>query len=144
MIKRLAAFCFVLLLAVPAAAQVSAGIRAGASIDPDQFYFGGHVETRELVENVTFRPNVEVGVGNGVTTIAFNFELAYKFRTKSQWRPYIVGGPALNVYDTSDESSAKGGFNLGFGAEHRGGLFGEVKFGMIDSPDVKFGIGFRF
>ena len=67
-----------------------------------------------------------------------------RFRTNKPWRPYVVGGPALNIYDTSDETNAKGGFNIGVGAEHRGGLFGEVKFGLIDSPDVKFGIGFKF
>ena len=144
MIKRFAAFSFVLLLAVPAAAQVSTGIRAGASVDPDQFYFGGHVETRELVENITFRPNVEVGIGDDVTFIALNFELAYKFRTGKPWRPYVAAGPALNIIDTSSETDAHGGFNIAIGGEHRRGLFGEIKFGMIDSPDFKFGIGFRF
>jgi hypothetical protein len=143
--RRFVAFPFGFLrLASPAAAQMSTGIRAGASVDPDQFYFGGHVETRELVENVHFRPNVEIGIGNDVTTIGLNFELAYKFPTSRPWRPYVAVGPALNIYDTDFETSSFGGFNLGIGAEHRGGLFGEVKFGMIDSPDFKFGIGFRF
>jgi hypothetical protein len=144
MMKRLAALSFALLLAVPAAAQVTTGVRAGASVDPDQFYFGGHVETRNLVENVTFRPNVEVGIGDDLTLIAFNFELAYKFRAGRPWRPYVAAGPALNVVDTDSDTSANGGINFAIGAEHRGGLFGEVKFGMIDSPDFKFGIGFRF
>lgn len=143
--RRFAAFSFAfVLLAAPAAAQVSTGIRAGASVDPDQFYFGGHVETRELVENTTFRPNVEIGIGNEVTTIALNFELAYKFPTNRPWRPYVVGGPALNIYDTDLDTDSRGGFNIGIGVQHSGGLFGEVKFGTIDSPDFKFGIGFRF
>ena len=148
--RRFAAFTFVFfLVAAPAVAQqarqLSTGVRAGASLDPDQFYFGGHVETRELAENVTFRPNIEIGIGNEVTTIALNFELAYKFQTKqSPWRPYAVFGPALNIYNTDVETSSHGGFNIGGGVEHRGGLFGEVKFGTIDSPDIKFGIGFRF
>ena len=143
--RRFAAFSFAFLLsAAPAAAQVSAGARAGASVDPDQFYFGAHVETRELAENMFFRPNVEIGIGNDVTTIALNFELAYKFQTSRPWRPYVPFGPALNIYDTDLDTASHGGFNIGIGAEHRGGLFGEVKFGTIDSPDVKFGIGFRF
>jgi hypothetical protein len=145
MMKRLVvAASFVLSLAAPAAAQMSTGIRAGASVDPDQFYFGGHVETRELADNVTFRPNIEVGIGDDVTLVAFNFELAYKFQTNSRWRPYVAAGPALNVYDSSDDTDARGGFNIAIGAEHGGGLFGEVKFGLIDSPDFKFGVGFRF
>jgi hypothetical protein len=143
--RRFAAFAFVFLLsAAPAAAQISAGLRAGASIDPDQFYFGVHAETRELAENISFRPNVEIGIGNDVTAIALNFELAYKIPTSRAWRPYIPFGPALNIYHTDVETSSHGGFNIGIGIEHRGGLFGEVKFGTLDSPDVKVGIGFRF
>jgi hypothetical protein len=144
-LRRFPLFAFVFLLfAAPAAAQVSSGIRAGASIDPDQFYFGGHVETRPLLENMFFRPNVEIGVGNDVTTLALNFELAYKFVTTRPWRPYAVFGPALNIYDTESDTSSFGGFNIGVGVEHSGGLFGELKIGTIDSPDIKFGIGFRF
>ena len=44
-----------------ASAQVAAGVRAGVSIDPDQFYVGGHIETDPLVERLVFKPNVEVG-----------------------------------------------------------------------------------
>ena len=32
--------------AVPAFAQAHAGIRAGVSGSPDQFFFGGHIESR--------------------------------------------------------------------------------------------------
>ena len=38
----------------------------------------------------------------------------------------------------------KADLNLLFGVENRGGLFFEVKVGAIDSPDVKFGVGFTF
>ena len=44
--------------AAPARAQ-SVGVRAGASVDPDQFYFGGHLETPPLVDRVYLRPNLE-------------------------------------------------------------------------------------
>jgi hypothetical protein len=42
--------CFVLGFgfAAPAAAQTF-GVRAGASVNPDQFYVGAHLETGELV-----------------------------------------------------------------------------------------------
>jgi hypothetical protein len=44
-------------LGVPAAAAAQgAGVRAGVSIDPDQFYFGGHYETDALVDRVHFAP----------------------------------------------------------------------------------------
>jgi hypothetical protein len=105
------------------------------SVDPDQFYFGGHVESQELVENIYFRPNVEIGVGNEVTTRAFNFELAYRCATTRQWRPYVAAGRALNIYDRDGNSDSFGGFNIRRGLEHSRGLFGEIKFGTIDSPE---------
>jgi hypothetical protein len=134
-----------LLLATSAAAQgLTTGVRVGASVDPDQFYFGGHVETEPVVDRLTFRPNVEIGVGNDITVIALNFEFAYKFRSNRPWGVYALGGPALNIVDARNNTDAHGGFNLGLGLEHRDGLFGEFKIGAIDSPDFKIGIGYRF
>ena len=54
------------------------------------------------------------------------------------------GGPALNIINAHDDTDAGGGFNFGLGIEHRQGLFGEIKVGVIDSPDFKIGIGYRF
>lgn len=132
------------LFAAPASAQLNYGVRAGVSAEPDQFYFGGHFETRPLVENLHFRPNVEIGIGNDLTLVGINFELAYKFKTNKAWHPYALGGPALNIVHSNGNSEAQGGFNFGAGLEHRGGLFGEVKVGVIDSASFKFGIGYRF
>jgi hypothetical protein len=147
---KLSALCLVVLCLSPftatevAAQPLSVGIRGGASVDPDQFYFGGHVETRPLVERLHFRPNVEIGVGDDVTLVAFNFELVYKFAGRREWTPYVLGGPALNIVSGDDNTDAAGGFNFGLGIEHRQGLFGEIKVGVIDSPDFKIGIGYRF
>jgi hypothetical protein len=144
----LAISCFLtacLLATVPAEAQpLSAGVRAGASVDPDQFYFGVHVETGALVDRIHFRPNVEIGVGDDTTLVAFNFDLAYKFPSKGHWSPYAFGGPAINIINAHDNTDAAGGFNFGLGIEHRHGLFGEIKVGVIDSPSFKIGIGYRF
>jgi len=121
------------------------GARVGTSVDPDQFFFGGHYETRPLADRVTFRPNLEVGVGNGLTLIALNFELAYKFPTSKPWGVYAGGGPALNfLLIRSDDSDTEGGFNVLLGIEHRQGLFGEIKAGAIDSPNFKITIGYIF
>jgi hypothetical protein len=128
----------------PAAAQTSAGIRAGLSVNPDQFYFGGHVETPPLVDQLRFKPNVEVGVGNDVTVVALNIEFAYVFPSQRPWNVYAGGGPALVVIDTSNDTDSGGGFNLLVGAEHQSGLFMEVKVGVVDSPDLKIGVGYSF
>ena len=131
-------------VATPAFAQ-SFGVRAGASANPDQFFFGGHYETKPLMKDLTFRPNIEVGFGDDVTLVAFNIEFAYWIDLNNKpWKVYLGGGPAANLYDQNDETDLQGGFNLMVGAQHRGGLFGEFKVGLIDSPDVKFTVGYAF
>lgn len=129
-----------------AAAQGGAGLRAGVSADPDQFYFGGHFDTGYVVERLSFRPNVEVGVGNDLTTVAANFEFAYWFPIPDQpWNIYAGGGPAMNIYRFHEShTDTKPGFNLVGGIAHDRGLFAEVKLGLIDSPEIKFGIGFTW
>jgi hypothetical protein len=130
---------------VPAAAQ-DAGVRGGISVDPDQFYFGGHIETSALVDRVHFRPNVEIGFGDDIMLIGANMEFVYKFPSRSGWGLYAGGGPALNIYtfDDVDDSETEGGFNIVIGAEQDRGLFFEFKIGAIDSPDFKFGVGWTF
>jgi hypothetical protein len=134
-----------LLHAAPAAAQ-NAGIRGGVSIDPDQIYFGGHFETPPLINRLYFRPNLEVGLGDDLTAISVNMEFVYKFPSKSRWHLYAGGGPAVNFYDRDgeDNTNTEGGLNLLVGAEQARGLFFEFKVGAIDSPDLKFGVGWTF
>ena len=140
----------VLACATPAAAQ-GPGVRGGVSVDPDQVYFGGHYETSALVDRLHFRPNIELGLGDDLVTTALNMEFVYKFRSRSPWLLYAGGGPAVNFYSWDDEhsghggeSDTEGGFNFLFGVENNSGLFFEVKVGVIDSPDVKFGVGWTF
>ena len=134
-----------LLFATGTAAAQSVGVRAGASVDPDQFYFGGHFETDPIVDRLHFKPNVEIGVGDDVTTIAVNMEFVYKFpMRRSPWTFYAGGGPAINYYDFDNGSETEGGFNLLGGMQHENRWFFEVKGGLADSPDLKFGIGYNF
>jgi len=129
----------------PALAQ-GPGVRAGVSVDPDQFYLGGHYETGALVNRLHFKPNLEAGFGDDLTHIGLNFEFVYKFPANNQWTLYVGAGPAVNFYsfDDSDGSDTEAGFNVLFGAETRRGLFFEIKVGALHSPDVKFGVGWTF
>jgi hypothetical protein len=142
-----------LAIAAPAAAQSpSYGIRAGVSGDPDQFVFGGHLETDPLIDRLSFRPNVEIGVGDDITLFAVNLEFAYSIPLEDQpWRVYFGGGPALNLYSfgddhpgRGDDTELEGGFNVMVGLQHTGGLFTEFKVGAVDSPDIKFVVGYAF
>ncbi len=146
----LAVFVVGSLWAAPAEAQVF-GLRAGASADPDQFYFGVHADTPPIADRLSFRPNVELGIGNDVTLVAVNLELVYRLplQQSSQWTLLAGAGPAANFYSYNgmldrSENELGGGLNLLVGIEHRNGFFGEVKVGLIDSPGVKFGVGFSF
>jgi hypothetical protein len=134
----------VIFSSTPALAQ-DAGIRGGISVDPDQFYFGAHLETSALVDRVHFRPNLEVGIGDDLTLIGANMEFVYKFTRSRDWNLYAGGGPALNIFmvDGSD-SETEAGFNALVGFETSRGLFFEFKLGMLDSPDFKFGVGYTW
>jgi hypothetical protein len=135
------------LLVIASAATASAqgpGVRAGVSVDPDQFYFGGHYETAPLVDRLRFRPNVEVGLGDNVTLVALNVEFAYFFPAKTPWQLYAGGGPALNIFDVHDDTDTEAGFNFLVGAQSRQGLFVEFKIGLDNSPNLKFGVGFTW
>ncbi len=131
------------LTAIPASAQ-GPGVRGGISVNPDQVYLGGHYETTALVERLHFKPNLEIGFGDDVTLVAANFEFVWKFPRPGQWGIYAGGGPAVNFYSFDRFNDTESGFNLLLGAESRRGLAFEIKLGLLDSPDVKFGVGWTF
>lgn len=140
-------------LPLPAIAQEAVGVRVGVSADPDQFLFGGHLETAPLLERLVFRPNAEIGVGNDLVVIGLNFEFVFKIDLDDQgWTPYLGAGPAINIIDRNDDgrrrgdddTDVEGGFNILIGVEHEGGLFTELKVGALDSPDLKFIVGYAF
>ena len=144
---------FICTIASSAHAQNSGavGVRAGVSGSPDQFYAGLHYESAPFAEQLRFRPNLEAGVGSDQTVVALNFEFAYfipldagRRRGARPWSLYVGAGPALVIDRHTNNTSTGGGFNILLGAQHSGGFFTELKVGMIDSPSVKFGVGYTF
>ena len=128
-------------MAAPATAQ-TIGVRAGVSVDPEQFYFGVHAETPPLADRLRFRPSVEIGLGDDITIAAFNVEFAYHFRSVEAWNVYAGAGPALNVIKRGRDTDAEPGINLLVGVAHEDGLFAELKVGALDSPRLKLGVGY--
>jgi hypothetical protein len=142
---RLSFLLAALFLFTASASAQDAGIQAGLSVDPDQFYFGGHVETSALVDRVHFRPNIEVGFGDDLTLITANMDFVYRFLTnRNGWGLYAGGGPALNIFMNDDDSNSEAGVNFLVGVYQTRGLFFEFKVGAMDSPDFKFGVGWTF
>jgi hypothetical protein len=135
---------------VPSDAQ-GLGLRAGLSVAPDQFYFGAHAESRPIVDELRFRPNVEAGFGSNLTVVAFNAEMVYPFELSNGTRLYAGAGPALVILSRNRRNPAAGnvtslqpGFNFLVGVRLPGRTFAELKLGVIDSPEVKIGFGFEF
>ena len=142
----LALALFGLLHATPAAAQ-DFGARIGVSIDPDQFYFGGHVETEPVFEQLRFRPNVEIGFGDNLTLVALNGEFIWPFPVQNGGNIYVGMGPAINIYSIDapvDDTEVEPGMNFLVGFEFEENYFAELKVGAIDSPDVRFGFGYTW
>jgi hypothetical protein len=131
---------------LPAAAQVAPGIQGGISLDDDfaQIFFGGHLETSPLVDRLRFRPGVDVGVGDDPTHVAFNLDFTYAFTSARPWNLYLGGGPAINWWNFDNGSDTDAGFNALVGAKNRDGWFFELRAGLVDSPAVKFGVGYTF
>ncbi|HVC20408.1 MAG TPA: hypothetical protein VNE16_10035 [Vicinamibacterales bacterium] len=126
-------------------AQQGPGVQVGVSAQPDQFYVGANYLTAPIVDQIRFRPNLEVGVGDSATLLAGNFEFVYPVALpRTPWHLYVGGGPALDILRRNGNTSSGGGFNVVLGLAHRRGLFTEIKVGLLDSPSFKFGIGYTF
>jgi hypothetical protein len=134
------------------------GPRLGFTINPDQFHFGGHLDIGDLAPRLMMMPNIEIGVGQNLTTVAPTFELDYRFRSEwgAVWTPYVGGGVGPIFYSThhGDYIVQHGGSDNGLGLYAQAGIaksisgagnfFIEFKLGLADAPDAKFTIGWTF
>jgi hypothetical protein len=132
------------LAATPAYAQLRPGVQGGLSVDPDQAFVGGHVQTDPLVDHLRFRPGIDIGFGDDVTLVAVNFDFTYTFPSGRPWDFYVGGGPSVNYFDRDGGSETETGLNFLFGAAHTDGMFFEMRLGALDSPDLKFTVGYTF
>ena len=128
------------------------GPRIGFTITPDQFHFGGHIDFGDLAENLMMLPNLEIGIGDNLTTVAPSFELDYRFRSNwGAWTPYLGGGLGPVFYSAKHgDSWSKLGLYLEFGVgkgsstRESGHFFIEGKLGLVDAPDFKATVGWTF
>lgn len=130
------------------------GGRVGATLDPEQIHLGFHLDLGDIAERLRLQPNIEIGFGDNVTLVAINPEVFYLFTPHSRWTPYAGGGLGINVLNwdrkagKADKTQTEIGLNLLGGIETKLNdttkFFGEIKFGVGDSPDVKFTVGLTF
>lgn len=148
----------ILLCALPAVAgQRSAGFhgigpRVGLTVNPDQFHFGGHIDFGDLSPGLMMLANLEIGVGEDITTVAPSFELDYRFHEDwGKWTPYLGGGlgPIFYSWKHGNNSSDFGaymqfGIGKGSAGSQSGHFFIEGKLGLGDAPDFKATVGWTF
>lgn len=128
------------------------GPRVGLSVNPDQVFFGAHLDMGEAFPHVRFQPNAELGFGDDATVFQLDGDLHYRFLEDwDVWNPYLGGGLGL-----AHISVDNGGSDTEFQVHMVGGIekyirsgkfFLETKLGIVDdeeSPDWKFLAGWTF
>lgn len=149
--KAIISLAVCLLAASVASAELGFGPRLGytSSGSLDQFHFGGHLVLPDLGTNVHLIPSLEVGSGDG-TLIALNGDLVYEFTELATggWGLYAGGGPVITRYDGDGADQTDFALNVVIGStfdirsdRH---LFGELRLGIEDAPDVKLTLGLTF
>ncbi len=130
------------------------GGRVGATLDPEQVHVGFHLDLGDIAERLRLQPNVEIGFGDNATLVAINPEVFYLFTPHNRWTPYAGGGLGINIINWDDKAGMADNTETEIGLNLLGGIetkisdttkfFGEVKFGVGDSPDAKFAVGLTF
>ena len=83
------------------------GVRAGVSDRPDQFLVGVQADFGELIENLRFEPNVELGVGDDQRILSLGAPVFYRWPESGAFDFYGGGGIALGFVDR-DEAEEPG------------------------------------
>jgi hypothetical protein len=151
------------LVAGPAGAQstdsgsrvlpVPTGLRAGYTSwdEVSQMHFGAHAKLGDLFPNVQLVPSLEMGFGDGLTLVAVNGDLSYRFTelVSYPWELYGGGSLAFNyIKPRNVDSDFQLGLSglVGLSKTLSGGneIMFETRFGILDSPGFKATIGYTF
>ena len=125
----------VVALAVPTAAlaqdaaprRPAFGLRAGATIDPDQFHLGFHVDVGEIVPRLRFQPSAEIGFGSSRTTLVGNVDVLYRIHTTRTISISAGGGVGFGIqWPEEADSTGLVGANL----------IGTLEWGTRPTPHV--------
>lgn len=128
------------------------GPRVGVTSDPDQLRFGGQIDLGDIAPNLMLVPNLEIGVGDNVTTTAPTMDLDYRFRSDFEaWAPYVGAGVGPIFYSPrfgNDHTNlgvyVQGGIAKQMSSISPGRFFMEMRAGVANSPDVALTLGWTF
>jgi hypothetical protein len=141
----------VLTVARPARAQGTLGVSGGVSSNPKQGFAGAQMEWRAIEPhaNLTFRPDVDLGFGGGVTLVTADFLIAYWVKLADHWHVYLAAGPsAVFAHQGNCGTNCQGGnsvdgsFAVAVGFQTDSGVFYEVKAGGGPSAGMRVAVGF--
>jgi hypothetical protein len=131
-------------------------LRAGVSLNPDQFHFGVQAGIGDQ-KGIGFRPSLDLGLGNGVHLLSLNGDVLYRFEGKSRLQSFLGGGPALSLVDVTDGVGESEGVTADLVGHLVAGLswlppkgksgwryFVEARAGFGDTPDFKLTLGIGF
>ena len=123
------------------------GVRAGLSNDVDQVVGGAQFNFGDVVTQLRFQPDVQLGLGDDVTTLYGTAPVYYHFFGGGyKMSPYAGGGLALGWVDVDNNGFGESDSSLEMGAKATGGLewpkrdgqafFVELSLGIGDVPDA--------
>ncbi len=78
------------------------GLRAGVSDRPDQLLVGIQADFGELINNLRFEPNVELGVGDDQTILSLSAPVFYRWPESGPFDFYGGGGIAVGFVDRDE------------------------------------------
>lgn len=139
------------LLGLPAGAGAGTGVRAGASVDPDQFVLGGsyYWEGNPIPSTEWELPVVELGLGSSIIRVTAASDLVYRFPMQGKLGLYggLEAGLSAAFVENGDDDldavlMAVIGVDLPSLGDDRWG--GEVKIDIANSPDFEFLLTYAF
>jgi hypothetical protein len=136
------------------------GVEAGVALDPELIPVGAHATFGPFFsENVMFRPNVELALGEVTTLFAIHLDVLYAIpgaTRQTRWAPYVGAGPNFsfshrgfegeedgNRFDFG-EFDANSGVNFIVGMRNPNGVFVEMKATAYGVANLRLSAGVDF
>jgi hypothetical protein len=155
------------------ARRLGAGLQGGAGLDPEIIDVGAFITVGPIFRpQLSFRPGVEIGVGELTTLFAINLEVLYALDDDDggTWIPYLGAGPSFGLshrgFSTEDadnvtitngdistdgrgrfdfgDTDFNGGMNINAGVRKSRGLFLEMKATAWGVSNIRLLAGFNF